>query len=174
MHFERTLPSCTRALAVTALILVGTAALAQAPMKVGELEPVSLATAHPYPAGSGANAQQWIVSYPDATYIRVHFSRFDLAPGDTVQISDAAGNESFVFEGQGPHGDGSFRPPTGAASVSRSTASGGALRPGSTPAIRGCPAATPARTASAASTTGRMSSATRTATRTSIRAPARR
>ncbi len=108
MRFERSPLSCTRALAIAALILVGTAAVAQAPLKVGELEPAALATAHPYPAGVGGNAQQWIVSYPDATYIRVHFSRFDLAPGDYVEISDPSGLAVHTFDGRGPHGNGQF------------------------------------------------------------------
>jgi len=108
MRIERNLASWTRALAVAALILSSTAALAQGAVKVGELEPASFVTAHPYPAGVGANAQQWIVSYPEATYIRVHFSSFDLAAGDYVEISGLTGQRSARFEGRGPHGNGSF------------------------------------------------------------------
>lgn len=45
---------------------------------------------------------------PGATYIRVHFSRFDLAPGDRVVISSPDGAVAHVYEGRGPFGTGEF------------------------------------------------------------------
>lgn len=78
------------------------------PAKVGELEKIALATEHPYAARTTTDANTWVVYYPGATYIRLHFSRFDLAPGDWVEISNADGSEAYTFEGKGPHGSGEF------------------------------------------------------------------
>lgn len=74
--------------------------------KVGELEPVSIATPRPYRAS--ASPVEWTVRYPAATYIRLHFSRFDLAAGDRVEVSSPSGTERYVYTGAGPHGTGSF------------------------------------------------------------------
>jgi hypothetical protein len=105
MRIGRTL-SC-----ICLLALLATGAMAQQvpePARIGELELTSIATPHPYPAAWGADAQSWTVRYPQATYIRVHFSDFDLAPGDYVQISNPSGSESYTFRELGPHGNGNF------------------------------------------------------------------
>jgi hypothetical protein len=75
---------------------------------VGALEPISIATPHPYPTDFGQEPMRWIVEWPGATYVRVHFSAFDLAPGDAVTLSSLDGRERYRFEGRGPHGTGSF------------------------------------------------------------------
>ena len=92
------------------LITLGGTAWAGAPgvTKVGELEPISLGSPHPYGIGSGANARTWTVRYPGATYIRVHFERFDLAPGDLLQVASPDGAESFAYAGRGPSDSGEF------------------------------------------------------------------
>ena len=51
--------------------------------RVGELASSQLSTEHPYPRGS---AQTYEIHHPGATYIKVHFSRFELAPGDWLEI----------------------------------------------------------------------------------------
>ena len=98
--------------AVTTALLLGTVALAQdgrpQPARIGELETVEIATPHPYPVGWGSAAQQWIIEYPGATYIRVHFSQFDLAPGDSLEIFDLFGARRHTYTGRGPHGTGDF------------------------------------------------------------------
>ena len=94
--------------AVAILILSCAAALAQSPEKIGEIEPAAIATAQPYSAGAGAQASEWTVHHPGATYIRIHFGNFDLAPGDWVEISAPDGTRSSVYEGRGPHGNGQF------------------------------------------------------------------
>jgi hypothetical protein len=71
---------------------------------VGELERIELATPQPYPAGT----EQWVVHYPGATYIRLHFSRFDLAPGDRLVVSSPEGLREQVYTGRGPFGTGEF------------------------------------------------------------------
>lgn len=76
--------------------------------RVGELELTSIATPHPYPTDFGQEPMSWVVHWPEATYIRVHFSAFDLAPGDTVTVSSPDGRERYRYEGAGPHGDGAF------------------------------------------------------------------
>jgi hypothetical protein len=75
---------------------------------VGALEAVSVGTPHPYPAGSGADAWQHSFSYPGATYVRVHFSAFDLVEGDAVTITNPTTGEFYSYDGRGPHGNGAF------------------------------------------------------------------
>jgi trypsin-like peptidase len=78
------------------------------PKRVGELEAISLGTPHPHGVGWGRNARAWSVKHPGATYIRLHFSQFDLAPGDSLEISSPDGIEVYTYTGKGPHGTGEF------------------------------------------------------------------
>jgi hypothetical protein len=78
------------------------------PMRVGEAEPLNIGTLHPYGTGTGDAAQKWVVHYPGATYIRVHFNRFDLAPGDYLEVFDANGLQYNSYTGGGIHGTGDF------------------------------------------------------------------
>ncbi len=99
----------SRALWVVLLVaLAASPTLADQPARVGEPEPLSIASEHPYPAGAGLAARAWVVFWPGATYIRVHFSRFDLAPGDFVEVANSDGSESYTYDGKGPHGSGEF------------------------------------------------------------------
>ena len=66
--------------------------------KVGELELRGLSTAHPY---AGGIEQVFEIEHPGATYVKVHFSKFDLAPGDQLTIESADGRERYVFRGKG-------------------------------------------------------------------------
>ena len=93
-------------LVLSAAALAGSVSVAAAEVaKVGELEPIRLATARPYALDA---SREWVVSHPGATYIRLHFSAFDLAPGDRVILSNLQGTERYVYQGSGPHGDGAF------------------------------------------------------------------
>ena len=96
------------AFAVAALIAGAAWAAAPGPTTIGELETISLGTSHPYGIGSGPNARTWSVHNPGATYLRLHFSQFDLAPGDMLQLANGDGSESFAYTGKGPHGTGEF------------------------------------------------------------------
>lgn len=96
------------AAALLTLAAAETPALANAPLQVGELETISLSTEHPYVGGIGAAGRTWTVSYPGATYIRVHFTRFDLAPWDFVEISRPDGTEATRYTGKGPNDTGEF------------------------------------------------------------------
>ena len=57
-----------------ALVAPAGAGEAQPRARVGELAPSDLSTAHPYPGGT---VRIFEVHHPGATYIKVHFSRFD-------------------------------------------------------------------------------------------------
>ncbi len=66
---------------------------------VGEEEQESFETLHPYD-GTGVvwnRAFHW----PNASYISIHFSKFDLAPGDYVEISSPDGKYKYRYEGRG-------------------------------------------------------------------------
>ena len=71
--------------------------------KVGDLALRTLSTTHPYPAGTVATYE---IHHPGATYIKVHFSRFELAPGDWLEIATPDGSESYFFSGDGYKGKG--------------------------------------------------------------------
>ena len=58
--------------------------------------------------GAGGLIQTNVPFGQYSVYIRVHFSRFDLAPGDYVEISAPDGSQYFRFSGQGPHNNGHF------------------------------------------------------------------
>jgi len=66
--------------------------------KVGEISRTPMQSNHPYAAGQ---TLQYVVEHPGATYIKVHFSKFDLAPGDRLVVSSADGTERYAFQGQG-------------------------------------------------------------------------
>lgn len=94
--------------AIAACLAATPLAAAPTPTKIGELEAIQLASPSPYGRAFGANAREFVVRYPAATYIRVHFAKFDLAPGDWLTISSADGEDSYSYTGQGPHGTGEF------------------------------------------------------------------
>jgi V8-like Glu-specific endopeptidase len=48
------------------------------------------------------------VRSPGATFVRVHFSEFDLAPGDRLVISNLTGSEQYEYTARGPKGRGEF------------------------------------------------------------------
>jgi len=87
-------------LSILAVVLVTPALAGEAlgRTKVGELAMTPMSTDHPYAAGQ---TLQYVVEHPGATYIKVHFSTFDLAPGDRLVVSSADGTERYAFEGKG-------------------------------------------------------------------------
>jgi V8-like Glu-specific endopeptidase len=96
---SRTLTTCLGFL--TVLILTTGAVHAAEPLpraKVGEIASWRLSTEHPYPAG---DAETFEIRHPGATYVKVHFSKFELADGDRLEILSADGTERYVFEGRG-------------------------------------------------------------------------
>ncbi len=100
----------TRLLFATALVtfLAGTAAWAQAPLRVGSVRPYLAETPHPYPMGTEGRAVVWTdrVVSPGAEFLRVHFSGLNLAPGDYVSVSSVDGRQRWIYTDAGPRGDG--------------------------------------------------------------------
>lgn len=77
-------------------------------LQVGEYEAVKIATDHPYggaaSAGHARLAARHVLSHPGATYIAPRFSRFELAPGDWVEVRSPDGSRSWRYEGNGKAG----------------------------------------------------------------------
>lgn len=96
--------------AAAALLLGATPALAQKPVLAGETRAYSAATPRPYPVGSEQRPVVWedVVSSPGATWIRIHFTGFDLAEGDFVTVRSPRGGQIDRYEGRGPYGNGDF------------------------------------------------------------------
>lgn len=72
-------------------------------VKVGEYEYKVFETPHPYPEGSseGKLVNEITIKHEGASYIVVHFEKFDLAPGDYVVIRDTEGMVKHVYTGKG-------------------------------------------------------------------------
>ena len=66
--------------------------------KVGEIQPHTLSTAHPYVGGID---HVFEIHHPGATYVKVHFERFELAAGDRLVVSNPDGTERYVFTERG-------------------------------------------------------------------------
>jgi hypothetical protein len=90
------------------LFLASAAAPATAMLRVGEDVPRVVETAHPY-AGPGPRERAELVRadtlhHSGATYVAVHFSRFELAPGDHVVVRSPDGAQAWRYEGLGRAG----------------------------------------------------------------------
>jgi hypothetical protein len=73
---------------------------------VGEYVQESIATGHPYAKakvqeGQVSLLQSDTVTYPGATYIALHFARFDLAPGDFVVVRSGDFSQKWTYSGLG-------------------------------------------------------------------------
>jgi lysyl endopeptidase len=101
---------CRAVQAVLAVLLVATSAQADSRRKVGDERPYAAATPAQYPVGASHRPVSWTdtVASPGAEFVRVHFSRFDLPPGDFVRVSSLDGAQSWLYEGRGPQGTGEF------------------------------------------------------------------
>lgn len=64
------------------------------PIKVGEIESDILALSYL----DETNLTR-IVQYPGASYIKIHFSKLDLMPGDTVSVADPEGTQLYTYPG---------------------------------------------------------------------------
>jgi len=91
-----------------AALLLSSPALAQ--VKTGGIGAYHASSPRPYADGHASMPAVWSdeVRSPGATFIRLHFSEFDLAPGDRLVISNPAGSESHEYTGRGPKGRGEF------------------------------------------------------------------
>ena len=74
------------------------------PARIGEYVHETIQTPHPYPSsGAGEPMLAWSdqVVYPGATYISLHFARFELADGDTVVVRSPDDSQKWVYSGRG-------------------------------------------------------------------------
>jgi PKD repeat protein len=72
----------------------------QAKVQVGEEITQTFETAHPYKGEKGILWEQEI-HYPNASYISVHFTSFDLSKGDYVEISSPDGQHVYKYKRKG-------------------------------------------------------------------------
>ncbi len=83
-------------------------------VKAGDVYSYYAATPRPYPIGTGKRSVVWEdeIKSPGALWIRVHFTDFDLAPGDFLTVSEPGGSaktpKGHRYTGRGPHGSGDF------------------------------------------------------------------
>ncbi len=104
----------TRILAVAAvgLALVGAVApaAAQRRIKVGDELPYKAGTPAAYPLGGADRPVSWseTVVSPGATFLRIHFQKFNLPDGDYVTVSSPDGADFWTYTGRGPRGTGEF------------------------------------------------------------------
>jgi hypothetical protein len=88
--------------AVFGLGLAGSQAFAQKAVLAGDTRPYFASTPHPYPVGNDSRPVVWsdTIRSSGATFLRIHFVNFDLAPGDFVTIHGPKG-EVHRYEGKG-------------------------------------------------------------------------
>ena len=86
-----------------ALFLCSALVMAQ-PTIVGEHVPADVETQHPYSSARSSEpvmVQSDVVTYPAATYIALHFERFDLAPDDFVIVRTPDYQQVYEYTGKG-------------------------------------------------------------------------
>ena len=81
------------------MLTVFTLGLYSQPVQIGDEIPEAYETTHPY-KGRGVVFEQ-VFHNPNSGYIAVHFSAFDLGPGDYVEISSPDGQFSFTYREKG-------------------------------------------------------------------------
>jgi hypothetical protein len=69
-------------------------------IEVGEKVKQTFETPHPYPGEKGVLWQKEFY-HPEASYIAIHFSKFELANGDYVEISSPEGSFKYTYKGKG-------------------------------------------------------------------------
>lgn len=98
------------AVATVALALMGTVAPAEAQwrIKVGDELPYAVSSPAVYPLGGVDRPVSWseTVASPGATFLRIHFKRFNLPDGDFLTVSSPDGSEFWTYTGRGPRGTG--------------------------------------------------------------------
>ncbi|HEV2853163.1 MAG TPA: serine protease [Thermoanaerobaculia bacterium] len=100
------------AVAAGALALLGTVVPAQAQgrIKVGEELPYRVASPAAYPLGGPDRPVAWseTVVSPGATFLRIHFQKFNLPDGDFLTVASPDGSDYWTYTGKGPRGTGEF------------------------------------------------------------------
>ena len=82
----------------------------EAKIRAGVVNDFELVSPSPYTSAVAGQAFVWETEafIPGATWIKLRFSEFDLAPGDRLEISDASGATRHTYTGRGPKDSGSF------------------------------------------------------------------
>jgi len=102
MHRSRALR-----LGLLAVVLAWPASVhAQGRLIVGDHHPIHIDSNGPSDVEPSITptSRIYTVYHPDATYIALHFNRFDLGRGEYVVISDPSGNQAYTMEGKGKMG----------------------------------------------------------------------
>src|SRR3972149_2587625 len=84
---------------------------AEEPLKVGEryaLKVDSSKAVNDLAAEETVSGFRYVLTHPGATYIAVHFDKFDLAPGDKLIVSDPLGGQDYELTGLGKMDLGEF------------------------------------------------------------------
>lgn len=81
-------------------IFTSTVLFSQEPLQVGEEVLEKVETPHPY-AGNRGIVWEHILEWPNAGYIAIHFSKFDLASGDYVEIFSPDEKFNYTYRGRG-------------------------------------------------------------------------
>ena len=94
------------------LALLFFAPSAFAALRVGEAHSVSIETPPAYETArvKGKAVSSWsrVLTHPGATYMAVHFARFDLAPGEILFVSDDKTGQGYMLSGRGKMNAGKF------------------------------------------------------------------
>jgi len=93
-----------------ALTLMGAVAQAQSRIKVGDELSYRAASPAAYPQGGPDRPATWseTVFSPGATFLRVHFQKFNLPDGDYLTVASPDGSQFWTYTGKGPLGTGEF------------------------------------------------------------------
>ena len=78
------------------IALTGSQAFAQKAVRAGDTRTYFASTPHPYPMGNENRPEVWsdTIESGGATFLRIHFASFDLAPGDFVTIHGPKGRST--------------------------------------------------------------------------------
>ena len=103
-----------RIVAVVAVVLALVGAVvpagAQVRIKVGDELPYRVSTPAVYPSGGVDRPVSWseTIFSPGATFLRIHFNKFNLPDGDFLTVSSPDGSDFWTYTGKGPRGTGEF------------------------------------------------------------------
>jgi hypothetical protein len=97
---------------IVVMLLVGALnVMAEAPLKVGERYRLSVDSSKPegdLTPEATTTGFRWTLTHTGATYIAIHFEKFDLGPGEELVISDGNGRQEVRLSGLGKMDLGTF------------------------------------------------------------------
>lgn len=73
------------------------------PLKIADIIPTDIKTGHPYGNEKNGVVFEKVFENKNSGYIKIHFSQFDLAPGDYVEITAANIDQSVRYTGKGKY-----------------------------------------------------------------------